>query len=144
MYLLSMWKILTAQIREGIYYLLVYWRLFPEEQKGNKRNNWPSIYSQRSQSDVKHVAMASISYKKNLWYGPTNVDNRMYLDVQSIWKKKHKLLHWKLEGGIDCRSSNSNRVKNLKRHLPGDSLSQLLFIIARKPLDYVIRKCTMG
>ena len=29
-----MWKILTAQIREEIYYSLRSWGLFPEEQKG--------------------------------------------------------------------------------------------------------------
>ena len=28
-----MWKMLTVQIREKIYYLLISWELFPEEQK---------------------------------------------------------------------------------------------------------------
>ncbi len=34
----TMWKILAAQIREGIYYSLLCGGLFPEEKKENKKN----------------------------------------------------------------------------------------------------------
>ena len=38
-YLPMMWKILTAQIREEIYYSLINRRLFPDEQKGCRKGS---------------------------------------------------------------------------------------------------------
>ena len=56
-----MWKILTAQIKEGIYYSLVsrrQERMLPE----NKRIRWYTFF-QESKAGLKNVAMEWIDYK---------------------------------------------------------------------------------
>ena len=67
-----MWKILTAQIREKIYYSLISCEIFPKEQKGcHKRNRdtrellyigQPIV--NKSKTRRKNLAMAWIDYKK--------------------------------------------------------------------------------
>ena len=67
-----MWKILTAQIREKIYYSLTSRGLFPDEQKGcrkGSRDTAELLYiDQRilneSKTRRKNLAMAWIDYKK--------------------------------------------------------------------------------
>ena len=67
-----MWKILTAQIREEIYYSLTSGRLFPDEQKGcckRFRGTEELLYIDqhilnKSKSRRKNLAIAWIGYKK--------------------------------------------------------------------------------
>ena len=67
-----MWKILTAQIREEIYYSLASRRLFPDEQKGchkGSRSTAELLYTDQhilseSKNRQKNLAMAWIDYKK--------------------------------------------------------------------------------
>ena len=71
-WLSMMWKILTAQIREEIYYSLTSRGLFPEEQKGcckRSRGTVKLLYiDQRilneSKTRRKNLAMVCIDYKK--------------------------------------------------------------------------------
>ena len=67
-----MWKILTAQIREEIYYSLISSGLFPDEQKGcrkGSRGTAELLYIDQhilneSENRRKNLAMAWIDYKK--------------------------------------------------------------------------------
>ena len=67
-----MWKILTAQIREEIYYSLTSRGLFPDEQKGcrkGSRGTAELLYIDQhilneSKNRRKNLAMAWIDYKK--------------------------------------------------------------------------------
>ena len=67
-----MWKILTAQIREKIYYSLTSLRLFPDEQKGchkGSRGTEKLLYIDQhildeSKTKRKNLAMALTDYKK--------------------------------------------------------------------------------
>ena len=67
-----MWKILTAQIREKIYYSLTSHRLFPKEQKGcrkGSRGTAELLYIDQhilneSKTRRTNLAMAWIDYKK--------------------------------------------------------------------------------
>ena len=63
-----MWKILTAQIREEIYYSLTSRRLFPDKQKGS-RGIAELLYIDQhilneSKNRRENLAMAWIDYKK--------------------------------------------------------------------------------
>ena len=87
-----MWKILTAQIREEIFYSLTSHSLFPEKQKGcrkGSRGTADLLYIDQhilSESNTrrKNVAMAWTDYKKGIWYGSTKLDNKMSQNVQNI------------------------------------------------------------
>ena len=67
-----MWKILTAQIREEIYYSLTIRGLFPDEQKGSCKKsrgiaellNIDQHILDESKTRRKNLAMAWIDYKK--------------------------------------------------------------------------------
>ena len=67
-----MWKILTAQIREEIYYLLTSRGLFPGEQKGcgkGSRGSEELLYIDqhilnKSNTRQKNLGMTWIDYKK--------------------------------------------------------------------------------
>ena len=67
-----MWKLLTAQIRENIYYSLTSRRLFPDEQKGchkGSRGRTELLYIDQhilneSKTRRKNLAMAWLDYKK--------------------------------------------------------------------------------
>ena len=99
-----MWKILTAQIREKIYYSLTSRGLFPDEQKGCRKGSRGSaelLYRDQyilneSKTRRKNLAMAWIDYKKA--YDSTKVDNTLSQNVQNItWtssKRPCKLGAW--------------------------------------------------
>ena len=67
-----MWKILTAQIREKIYYSLISRGLFPNEQKGCRKGSRgraelldiDKYILNESKNRRKNLAMAWIDYKK--------------------------------------------------------------------------------
>ena len=69
-----MWKILTAQIREKIYYSLISHGLFPNEQKGCRKGSRVTaefLYIDQhilngSKNRRKNLAMAWIDYQKGI------------------------------------------------------------------------------
>ena len=72
-----MWKILTAQIREEIYYSLTSRGLFPDEQKGcrkGSRGTAELLYIDQhilneSKNRRKNLVMPWIDYKKHMiWF----------------------------------------------------------------------------
>ena len=125
--LLMMWKILTAHVREEIYYSLTSRRLFPDEQKGCHKGSRgtaellyidPNILNE-SKNRRKNLAMAWIDYKKAYDMVPqTWIINcpKMYKISHEI--KLHRKNHEKLESWINCRRKNLGWNKDPKRDFP--------------------------
>ena len=123
-----MWKILTAKIRENIYYSLKSRELFPDEQKGcckESRGRAELLYIDQhilteSKTSRKNLAMAWIDYKKGIWYGPTKLDNTLSQNVQNItWSHKlHRKDHANQESGTDSRRKKLCWNKDPKRDFP--------------------------
>ena len=73
-YLPMMWKILTAQMREEIYYSFTSRGLFPEEQKGSSNDPEAQMTcstlirtsSTRARRNEKNLAWAWIEYKRHI------------------------------------------------------------------------------
>ena len=122
-----MWKILTAQIREEIYYLFTSHRLFPEERKGcckGSRGTAELLYIDQhilneSKTRRKNLAVAWVDYKKGIWYGAPNLDNKLPQNVQNItWSHKlYRENHENPERGIDSRRKKLSWSKDLKRYI---------------------------
>ena len=123
-----MWKILTAQIREEIYYLLTSRGLFPEEQKGcckGSRGTAELLYiDQHTLNESKNRRKKS-SYgldrpQKGIWYGSAKQDNKLSQNVQNItWSHKpHRKKHEKLERWINSRRKKLGWNKDPKRYFP--------------------------
>ena len=108
-----MWKILTAQIREEIYYSLTSRGLFPEEQKGShkgSRGTAELLYMDQhilneSKTRWKNLAMVWIDNKKaydmvlQSW-----IKNclKMYKNIRES-RKLYRENHKNLESEIDSR-----------------------------------------
>ena len=149
-----MWKILTVQIKEVIYYSLTNRRLFPDEQKGcckGSRGMAELLYIDEhilneSKTRWKNLAMSWIDYKKAYDMVPqTWIINclKMYKishDVINFIKKTMKT--WRVELTAWGRSLAETKIQ--RGIFQGDALSPLLFITAMIPLDHILRKCTAG
>ena len=149
-----MWKILTAQIREKIYYSLTSRGLFPDEQKGCRKES-------RGTAELlyidQHILNKNNTRRKNLamaW-----IDNKKaYEMVPQSWiihcLKMYKILHevinfiekimqtWR--GELAARGRSLAETKIQRGIFQGEALSPLLFIIAMMPLNHILRKCTAG
>ena len=108
-----MWKILTAQIREEIYYSLTSRRLFPGEQKGcckGSRGRAELLYIDQlilneKQTRRKNLAMTWIDYKKAY----DMIPHSWIINSLKIYKISQEVInfidknHENLESGIDSR-----------------------------------------
>ena len=148
-----MWKILTAQIREKIYYSLTSRGLLPDEQKGcrnGSRGTAELLFIDQhilneSKTRRKNLAMAWIDYKKAYEMLPQS----WILHCLKMFKMSHEVINfieqtmktWRVEltGG---RSIVETKIQ--RAIYQGDALSPLLFIIAMMPLNHILRKCTAG
>ena len=146
-----MWKILTAQIREKIYYLLTSRRLFPDEQKGchkGSRGTVELLYTDQhilneSKTRRKNLAMAWIDYKKAYDMVPQS----WILHCLKMYKISHEVINfieqtmktWRVELTGAGRSIAKTKIQ--RGIFQGDTLSPLLFIIAMMPLNHILRKC---
>ena len=149
-----MWKILTAQIREEIYYSLISRGLFPNEQKGCRkrfRGTAELLYIDQhilneSKNRRKNLAMARIDYKKAYDMVPQS----WIKAVPKMYKISHKTINfsektmksWRVELTAGGKSLAETKIQ--RGIFQGDSLSPLLFIIAMMPLNHIFRKCTAG
>ena len=117
-----MWKILTAQIREQIYYSLTSHGLSPDEQKGcceGSRGTAGLFYIDQqilneSKTRRKNLAMAWIDYKKAYDMAPHSwIINcpKMYQNIR--WS--HKFYRQNLDSGIDSRRKKISWIKEPKR-----------------------------
>ena len=145
-----MLKILTAQIKEEIYYSLTNCGLFSDEQKGcckGSRGTAGLLYIDQhilneSKTRRKNLAMAWIDYKKVLQSRIIN-----YLKVYKISDEVINFIDktmktWRVKltaGGRNLAETNIQRGI-----FQWDALSPLLSIIAMMPLNHIPRKCTAG
>ena len=119
-----MWKILTAQIREKIYYSLTSHRLFPDKQKRCRKGSKGTaelLYIDQhilneSKTRWKNLAMTWIDYKKAYDMIPQN----WIIHCLKIYKILHKLhqKHHALESGADRRRKKLSWNKDPKRDFP--------------------------
>ena len=84
-----MWKILKAQIREEIYYLLISYGLFLKNRKKGTRGTGDLLYIDQnilkeSKTKWKNVAMVWIDFKKIYDMVMAKLDNRLSQNVQDI------------------------------------------------------------
>ena len=149
-----MWKILTAQIREVIYYSLTSCDLFPDEQKGfckRSRGTAGLLYIDQhilnvSKTRRKKLAMAWIDYKKaydmvpHSWIINSLKIYKISLEVTNFIDKIMKT--WRVK--LTARGRSLPEEKIQRGIFQGDSQSPLLFITAIMPLNHLIRKCTAG
>ena len=117
---------------------------------GNKKNSkstlhW-STYLQGVQNKMKKSSYGVDWLQKDLWYGPVKQDNRMFQNVQNIrqCQKVYRGNHKKLESRNDNRKKKLNWGESPESIFQRDALSPLLFVMARMPLNHVLKKCTGG
>ena len=149
-----MWKILTAQIREEIYYSLTSRRLFPDEQKGCRKGSRGTavlLYIDQhilneSRNRRKNLAMAWIDFKKAYDMVPQS----WIINCLKMYKISHEVMNfieknmknWRVELTAGGKSLAETKIQ--RGIFQGDALSPLLFKIAMMPLNHIIRKCTAG
>ena len=149
-----MWKILTAQIREEIYYSLTSRGLFPDEQKGCCKVSKGTVelfyidqhILNESKTRRKNLAMAWIDYKKAYDMVPYSwiIDSvKMYKISDEVINFIDKTMKtWRVE--LTAGGRRLAEAKIQRGIFQGDVLSPLLFIIAMMPLNHILRKCTAG
>ena len=149
-----MWKILTGQIKEEIYYSLTSRELFPEERKGcckGSRRTVEILYIDQhilkeSKTRRKNLAMAWIDYKKAYDIVPKSwIINclKMYkISDEVINFIEENMKTWRVE--LTAGGTSSAEAKIQRGIFQGDAPSPLLFIIAMMPLNHILRKCTAG
>ena len=146
-----MWKILTAQIREEIYYSLTSRALFPDKQKGccTGTGELLDIYQHivnESKNRRKNLDMAWIHYKKAYDMVPQS----WITNCLKMYKISHEIINfiektmknWRVELTAGGKSVAETKIQ--RGIFQGDALSPLLFIIAMMPLNHILRKCTAG
>ena len=130
-----MWKILTAQIREEIYYSLTSRGLFPDEQKGCRKGS-------RSTTELlyidQHILNETENRRKNLVMAWIDY-NRAYDMVPQSW-----IINCFKIYELTARGKSLAETKIQRGIFQGDALSPLLFIIAMMQLNHILRKCTAG
>ena len=152
--LLMMWRILTAQIKEKIYYSLISQGLFPNEQKGCRKGfkgTAEILYIVKhilneSKTRWKNLDMAWIDYKKAYDMVPQN----WIINCLKMYKISHETIHfikktmknWRVELTAGGKSLAETKIQ--KGIFQGYALSPLLFINAMMPLNHILRKCTAG
>ena len=119
-----MWKILTAQIREKIYYSLTSHGLFPDEQKGccqGSRSTAELLYIDQhilneSKTRRKNLPMAWIDYKKAYYMVPQS----WIIHCLKMYKISHEVINFieNLESGADSRRKKLSWNKDPKRDFP--------------------------
>ena len=149
-----MWKILTTQIREEMYYSLISRGLFPEEQKwcckGNRRTKELLHIDQHilneSKTRRKNLAMDRVDSKKAYDIVPESwisYSIKMYeipdKDIQFIAKNMEI---WRVESMTEGKSLVEVKIK--RGIFQGDAISPLLFVITMMPLKQIHRKFTAG
>ena len=139
-----MWKILTAQIREGIYDSLISRGLFLDDQKGcfkGSRGTGDLLYINQhilneSKTRRKNLAMAWIDYKKVYDMVPQSC----IINCLKMYKISDEVInYWENYENLESVIDNK-----LKQSVLGDALSPLLLVIAIMLLNHIFSGCTGG
>ena len=149
-----MWKILTSQIREKIYYSLTRQGFFPDKQKGCRKGSRGTAELLYIDQDIlnkrktrqKNLAMAWIDYKKAYDMVPQS----WILNCLKMYKISHEVINfiektmqtWRVDMTAGGRSLAETKIQ--RDIFQGDAQSPLLFIIAMMPLNHILRKCAAG
>ena len=145
-----MWKLLTGIVSEDIYCFMENENLFPEEQKGCRRNSRGTkdqlLIDKAVLKDCRkrraNLAMAWVDYKKAYDFVPHSWIIEC-LDMLGIAENvrtflENSMKNWKLRlasNGLDLCDIDINRGI-----FQGDSLSPLTFVICMIPLSFLLRK----
>ena len=120
--LLMMWKILTAQMREKIYYSVTSRGLFPDEQKGCRTTVTlhRSTHPKWEQEQTEKSSYGLDWLQKDILYGSTKLDNKLPQNVQNItWSHKlYRKNQQNPESGADSRRKKLSWNKDPKRYFP--------------------------
>ena len=144
------WKMFKVQIREEIYYSLTSPRLFPEEQKGcckGSRGTAELLYIDQhilngSKTRLKNLTIVWIDYKKAYYILPQRCLKMYKISHEVINFVEKTMKTWRVELTTAERSLAETKIQ--RGIFQGDALSPLLFIIAMKPLNPILRKYTAG
>ena len=145
-----MWKILTAQIREKIYYSLTSRGLFLDEQTGcrkRSRGTAELLYIDQhilneSKTRRKNLSMAWIDYKKAYDMVPQGCLKMYKISHENINFIKKNMKTWTVE--LTAGGRSLAEIKIQMGIFQGDTLSPLQFIMAMMPLNHILKKCTAG
>ena len=122
-----MWKIVTAKIREEIYYSLTSHGLFLEKKRMPQRTqrhgratlHW-SAHPKREQDQMEKSSYGLGWQQKGIWYGSAKLNNELPQNVQNItWSHKlYRENYENLESRIDSMRKKLCWSKDLKRYIP--------------------------
>ena len=113
-----MWKILTAQIREEICYLLIRTKIMPQ---GNKRNKWLTVQWSTLPQGVQDEM--DCQQKEFRYYHAKQCKN-LQNSQQSNKVHDGSQKNWKVE--LTARSKNFSWERNPERYLPGRYASTII------------------
>ena len=145
-----MWKILTVQISEEIYYSTASCGLFPKEQKKMEPEE-QVIYCTLINTSSKGAKWIR---KMTSWIDYKKIYNMIQLcriiDCLKVYKISNKVIifikeamkNWKIE--LTAGEKSLAEVKIQREIFQGDTLSPILFVIAMIPLNHILRKCISG
>ena len=117
--LLIMWKILTAKIREEIYYSLTSRGLIPEEQKGcckGSRGTRELLFVdqhilKKSKTKQKNLPMARIDNKKAYFMFPPS----RIINCLKMYKISHEVINFIPVSGISTRTMHQSTTPSLSQ-----------------------------
>ena len=144
-----MGKILTAQLREEIYFSLTSHRNRKDVAKDPRgQENYSTMISTSSTTarrDGKKLSMAWINYKMAY----DMITQSWIINCLKMYKISHEVINffkrtmktWRVELAKGGKSSAEAKIQ---RHIFQDALSPLIFINTMRQLNHILRKCTAG
>ena len=143
--LLIMWKILTAQIREKIYYSPTSWRTerMPQRIQRHSRITLHRSTLTKCEQDKTENSSYGLDWLKKTY-------DMVPQSCLKIYKISHEVINliektmqtWRVALTAGGRSLAETKIQ--RGIFQGDALSPLLFIIAMMQLDQISRKCIAG
>ena len=141
-----MWKNTYGTNQEEIYYSLIRYVLFPEENKGRyKETIYILINTSLKTAKPDRRCIFSVDWQqKGQRYSPVKLDNRMSSNVQVI-RRMYKVYRKNYENC--CVGTDRRMLAEVKIQVgifQGESLSPLLFVKVMTLLNHIFRKSTGG
>ena len=151
------WKLLTAQIREEIYYSLTSRGLFPEKQNGcwkGYRGTENLLYIDQQIHNESKTRRRKFSYgldwqQKGIRYCIAKLDYKLPQNVQIVQNIRwsHKLYrenHENLKSGIDTMRKKLSGSEGPKWYVSRRCTITMTIHNCMKTLKHIPRKCTAG